>query len=358
MSVIKRFLHYISATGLSLSLFFLATITVLLLTILNAGFIKQTLVKTNAYNNIIPASLELATATSEKQGEEPINPVVVSQLKPIATATVTPEFLKSSTESVIDGLFSWLDGRTTAPVILIKTDTIKQNLQRELVAYTKNRVATLEVCQKGTNYTNFDPLTTPCRPPYSVNEADIQSYVANLVSQIPLFSKPEISLESLGATDVFSADKPIQAAPKVYSVIQKLPYALLLLAVLSATVLVLIGAYKKGAVRAVAHTITWAGIMLVILSAITLIFNNRFSGNLLGSSTQEQALFVKTIVTPITNMFIKTAADYSLYIGIAYCLIGAILYVIAHRMRFNKLAEAANDDQVPLSTESKQNPPN
>ncbi len=341
MSFIKRFLRYISATGLSFSLFFLATALVLTLTLLSPTFIKRTLLKTNTYSNIVPSSLELAASSSSQQNNNEISPAVLAQLKPVVTDAVPASFVQQTTETVIDGTFGWLQGKTTIPQISVQTATVKNNLQQSLSTYIYKRLTSLEVCQKGTNYDNFDPLATPCRPPVALQDSEIQKYTADLIAQLPFLNKPEISLESLELTKAFASDSPSQKAPFVYSVAAKLPYILGLLAVICGVALVILSAQKMQAIRTVAHTFAWAGGILILFSALTLFFNGRASNQLLGSSSQAQATFVKTIFSPIISEFTKTAADYTLYLGVAYCFIGAILYVIARRKHENRQVDEA-----------------
>ena len=105
------FLRYISATGLSFSLFFWQRHFVLTLTLLSPTFIKRTLLKTNTYTNIVPASLELAASSSSQQNNAEISPAVFAQLKPVVADAVPASFVQQTTETVIDGTYRMAAGQ-------------------------------------------------------------------------------------------------------------------------------------------------------------------------------------------------------------------------------------------------------
>lgn len=349
MTFLKRLVRGMSAWTLSFSLFMLASFTILTLTILNAHYIKATLYKSNVYQNIVPAALGLAVAKSTDSSgnisSDNIDPQTIKQLEPVIAGAISPQFLQTTTEAIINGSFLWLNGKTPEPVFIIKTAGVKTALHNGLVNYIQNRLASLPVCPRGTSTNNFDPLSSACKPPVGISSAEIEQNVNKFIDQIPVFQKDDISLQSLGANDAFATDKPVQKVPMGYGIATKLPFAFAALVITSGTILVLAGADKRRSWRTIGHTFAWAGILLVVGSAATLFFANKFTTGLLGSASAEQAHFANTVVTPITKLFITTFADYSLYFGVGYCLIGTVCYVVSHRMRRNVI-----DDKQPTAS--------
>ena len=119
MTFIKRLIRGMSAWTLSFSLYMLASFTVLMLTVLSAQYIKTTLYKSNVYQNIVPATLDLAATKSGDSSanslSDTIDPKTIKQLEPVVASAISPQFLQSTTEQVIDGLYAWLNGKTTEP---------------------------------------------------------------------------------------------------------------------------------------------------------------------------------------------------------------------------------------------------
>jgi hypothetical protein len=333
----------------------LASFTVLTLTVLNAHYIKTTLYKSNVYQNVVPAALDLVIAKTDATSSDNLNPQLIKELEPTVSSAISPQFLQKTGEAVIDGSFAWLNGSAQAPNFTIETSTVKSSLHTELVSFIQKRVAGLPVCPRGTNYNDFDPLSASCKPPAGVNSTEIEQNVAKFIDQIPLFQKTDISLQSLGAIDAFAQDKPIQKVPMIFTVITNLPFAFVGLILTSGLFLILLSVDKRRSWRTIGHTFAWAGILLVIASAATLFFANKFSAGFIGNASTEQAHFANTIFSPITKLLTTTVAIYSLYFGVGYCLVGTVCYVIAHRIRHNESKDAQASENT--ATEPKSNAP-
>ncbi len=339
MSFIRRTFRHISAWLLSFSLFMLASFVALTLTVFSPTYIKTSLEKSDTYKNIVPAMLNLAQLSASSTYDVSIDAKTIKELEAPISAAISPTFLQTTTESVIDGIFLWLAGSSAVPTFKINVETVKSSLTTNVTAYLQKKIADLPVCANGTNYGTFDPLKATCRPPVAINQNDISQAASDVIDSIPLFQNSELSTESLGIAKNFAPDKPIHYAPTVYGVLTKLSYVFGALVLTSGLCLVLLSKEKYKAWKSIGHTFVFAGFFLVVIGAVSLLFASKFQAGFLGNASTQQLDFANTIFTPISNIVTTSLASYSLYFGIGYAIVGAGCYTVAHKLKLNHAAQ-------------------
>lgn len=342
MNSIRWLTKGILAWILSISLFLLAAFIALTTTIASPHYVKETLEKTDFYDNIIPAALSLVSA-SNSSSQQQITNATRTELAPILQKVLTPAFLQTTLESVIDGTVVWLKGNATAPTFRIKTESVKVSLTNELSIYLQNRFAALPVCTGEADINTIDPLTATCRPNILLTESEATQYAQDFVNQLPLLDNSEISVAHLDTTDTFNKNYVVTNTPKVYQILQLSPYILGLIIILSSIGIIILSTNHYRAVKTVGNTFLWAGILLVVTGAIALLLSGKFEAGFIGSGTDVQTSFVTTIFTPILSRLGNSFALVSLYIGAAYALVSTLCYILSRKMRRNHLQ---NNDQI------------
>jgi hypothetical protein len=328
----------------------LASFVALSLTVFNPTYIKVSLDKSAAYKNIVPAMLNLAQLSASSTYDAKIDAKTLKELEAPISRAITPTFLQTTTEAVVDGTFVWLKGSASAPTFKINVATVKSALQTNLNNYLQKRVTDLPICAKGTNYGTFDPLKATCRPPIAVDQSDISQAASDVIDSIPLFQNAEISTDSLGIAKNFTPDKPIHFAPTIYGVLTKLSYVFGALVLTSGLFLVLLTKEKYKAWKTIGHTLLFAGFFLVVVGALSLFFANKFQAGFLGNASAQQLDFANTIFTPISKIITTSLADYSLYFGVGYAIIGAGCYAVAHKLKLNRIVRKQDEPEATVAT--------
>lgn len=321
---------------LSFSLFMLACFTTLILTVFNPSYIKTNLSANNTYKNIVPATLELATTATSNNTSSQLSPKIVAEISPIVSSALTPQFLKATTESIIDGTFAWLKDEAAMPDFDIETANIKSTLQSSMATYLQNRISNLPTCPNEPPSGSFGPLTAICKPSAALDATNIsKSAAADFTNSIPLLEQPALSVKSLGLEQNFTTDSPVQNIPTIYKLIKVLPVVFAVLALASGVTLILLSTHKYRAWRSIGHTFVIAGVFLIAVGALTIFLNSHFTTRFFGSASVQQLSFVNTVFTPILQTLSNSLAYFALYFGVGYAVIGAGCYIIAHRMQLN-----------------------
>ena len=335
MSFIKKLLRGLAAWWLSLSLFLLAGIAALVMTLGSPTYIKSTLATSGVYNSFVGAAMKLAYAenTVAQPGNNSADQATIKELTPIMTASITPQFLQNTAEIITDSTYAWLGGTQKVLAFTIPTSELKNRLQTEVSSYLQNRINSLPVCAKGQNYQNFDPLSTNCKPPINVPSGEVQKSAASFIDSLPLFQQETISS---GSIDTGKA----KVAPDIYQWLRRIPPILAALVLACIATLVLVQRNKPRAWRTIGHTFVWAGALLIITGGLTIFIDGRFKAGFIGSASPQQLDFVNTVFLPLIHIFTKNLALISLYFGIGYAAIATVCYVISHRLRIHELREA------------------
>lgn len=347
---IKRFMRHMALWLLSFSLFALASIAAINLTVLNQNYIKRSLVNAQTYENIVPTMLNLATSSTGVYKTNQPSTQTLQSLVPVVTKSVTPEFVQTTTESIIDGTFAWLKGNTPEPFFTIETSAVKASLQRDTADYLQARLQALPVCDA--NISRIDPLTTDCRPP-QVSESVANAAASELVQSMPLLGKSEITASSLGMGDVISRNPIVKHLPTGYKVSTVLPYAFAVISLICAIIIIFASTLRHKGWRRVGHSFVLAGLLLVLAGLLAAALTKRFGTMTLGDATQQQFVFIDTIFTPLANTLSLSVSLYTLYFGVIYAIIGALCYALSHKLRID--SAQSDTDNTPIQTNTSVN---
>lgn len=328
---------------LSFSLFTLASIAAINLTVLNQNYIKRSLVNAQTYENIVPTMLNLATSSTGVYKTNQPSEQTLQSLAPVITKSITPKFVQTTTESIIDGTFTWLKGNTPEPFFVIETSAVKAGLQRDTADYLQARLLALPVC--AANTTTIDPLTTDCRPP-QVSESVADTAAVELVQSMPLLSAPEISANSLGLSNAISQKQIAKHLPTAYKVSTLLPYIFAAISLACGVIIIFASTLRSKGWKRVGHSFVWAGALLMLAGLLAAALTKRFGTMTLGDATQQQFVFIDTIFTPLANTLSISVSLYTLYFGVVYAIIGALCYAVSHKLHIEN-TKLDNDNTPP-----------
>ena len=188
--------------------------------------IKQILAGSGIYESIIPNLLgqaeEESSDTNIAFGSEIIRSAAIS--------TFSGQYLETTTSSIIDSLYRWLDGETQIPDFRIDLTAKKTELAKKVADGIEERVASLPKCTKPISG-EFDAFSAKCRP---ANVSARQA--ANAIRQDFLNNEDFLSDTVIAADEIKSgSNTPLFAdsykdVPNVYQKFKASPLALGLVA--------------------------------------------------------------------------------------------------------------------------------
>lgn len=336
----RRFAVWMANFCLGLSIFLLAMIISLIFTIGSANYIKDSLSSSGFYDKFIGSVLKLATAKSVNDSN---NQGVIAELTPSIQKVIKPNFIKTSFETAIDSFDYWLTGKSTTPSFSLDLSQTKKDLKTEVAAYLKNKVNSLAICQNYNDYREFDPINATCRPPINLTEADYQLAADNFISTVPLLDKQAIKFDSLNSASAKKTNW--QKAPMYNKIIRLSPWILTFVILVGIVFIIVLSRSKARALKIIGHTFVWGGVMLLISGALSILILGRNSTGFVGRGSAEQVAFVQELLAPLLSKLAISFGNWALYFGAGYALIGALCYILSHKINLNIKQNEQKDPQ-------------
>ncbi len=348
MNIFRKILIVLVTPVLALSLF-LGIITLSLTSYLSSPEkIKQTLSESGIYENLIDNIASEAQKDTKGEVQQEKLPLDNPEIKKIISKAFPPEFWQSGADSIVDGVFVWLNGDSENITFIIDLKKPKENFINLTADYAISRADNLPVCTTPDQIGDPDDLINiACKPP-DFNATEIrQKFVTEAQNS-----------EFFGDSDTFSAtnlksenNKPIEeqflVVKQGYSLAKQLPYALLTLALLLSLVLLLLHETRLKGIKKLKVIYSSAGISILIFSAIGWVIFKKISLPNIKSSDLSSEL--QTNVLSIANSVFDAIFTVLLIGGVIYVLIGIALWLISKRL-------APPKEELPTDTAPKAEP--
>ena len=159
-----------------------------LLIVFSADNIKSTIKQEGTYEKIVPAVLATTQYPSNSEGQLPINEPWVQEA---AKRAFPASDLEQKTNAVIDGTFTWLDGKTDQPEFTVDFTSNKQQFGQEVGNYSESRLSGLPRCSLNNIPSSLDVFKLNCLPP-GVNTSQSASTVASQIATDQGFLKETV----------------------------------------------------------------------------------------------------------------------------------------------------------------------
>lgn len=349
MPIFKRILLAVILPILPLLLFGIAFSYGLNKVIGNPESVKEILNKSGIYENLIPNYLNSA---NKKGGSEISIALDDPNVKEAAEKAFTPEFVKESSEKIIDGTFTWLNGKADKPTFNIDLTGVKTAFAVNAGAAAEQKAATLPRCSSRNTPAEFDAFTATCLPTGITPASAAARTQSEILSGQGLLEDSAInagSLKAEGTND--SVFEQMQSVPKVYQQAKKMPLYLAVLAIIVIAAIIFLGVTRVKGIRQVGFTFIGVGLAMIALSyivgsgAIELVNlkNNALAGD------------IKNLIKDLSD---AVAANYRLFGGIYTALgliaVGGAMF-ISKRNRINTETNKPTEiSKAPENNTSKQ----
>lgn len=275
---------------------------------------------------------QIAIDSAVDEAKDPSSKQVLSDpaAQQAITSALPADMLEKSVGSFINGLYGWLEGKTTEPQFAIDLAQAKQGIATNLAAYAENRAAGLQPCtiaQIRTLGPDADPLALPCLPP-GVTKAQVGQQVSQQLSGNTGFIKdPVISNDTIKqANGGKSFVDGLEAVPKVYQFVQTAKWILLALIVGIGAALIFARKDRLAGLRYVGLSTILVGLLVGLGVVAFTLFFNQISSNNSNPSPSEQIAFNggKALIGELNNII-------GIFAG-AYAGIGIGLLVWLHQL--------------------------
>ncbi|HEX5798396.1 MAG TPA: hypothetical protein VFX79_03495 [Candidatus Saccharimonadales bacterium] len=313
----------ILGTALVFCLFFLTYSLVFNLITSKPEKVKDIFERSSLYSDL-PAVLydQTLEKTAEKSGSD--IPLRDPEIRQIALDVYSPQFVRSNTEKLVDGIYGWLEGHTDSPEISLDFTEKNKEFAAEAGKYAEKRAKGLPVCSPAQiqNAEKFNALSSECLPS-QVSPAQVRKEISEGDNAL-LDSK-------LTAGDIKTNDgKPLHESfsnlPKSFSLLKKIPIILFILAFILAGIAVYFSESLVSGLKRVSRTFLIAGILTASAPILLAYLVKRI---LSGASISSEA---SDITRTLFVEFMSNASKIYYFSGVLFILIAGGLYVYAKKL--------------------------
>jgi hypothetical protein len=361
MPFYKRFLLGLTSTLFKTLLFTTALIAAIVIVFGNPTQLKASLNESKIYDTFVDSILKASQKQSNEQGND--LPLDRPEIRQAAAQAFSPELLRSSTEQIIDGGFSWLNGTTSAPTFRIDLSSAKQQFVQALGDYAADRVQSLPPCTlsqlRELANTDIDPFNVSCAPPTVTPIRAREEVVQDLSSNQDFLGNSVLTADSLPRNEngktVFDEAKQV---PQIFQWAKRAGWILGSLTVIIGLSLIFLRHDKRRGVRMVGVSLLGTGIFLLLS---TLLINYLFSqankpGGQLTHLTNNDfqttlIAFINSINRALNRTILRFAISYAVLGAVA---LGALWYTGRKRTKPQPISEPAITDRPEPIKEEKE----
>jgi hypothetical protein len=291
--MVKKILVFLASSALSLCLL-LAVMSAVVLAVFNADNLKKWLNDGRVYDSIVPALLEEAEQTVADNPENGnTNPLKDPGVKEAAGAALSPAFLKTNTEEVVESIDVWLKGEVNRPAFTIELSEAKNTFAAKVGTYATERYAALPDCAPGQIPDTSDVLTVACKVPGYDPAADVQKAVDDLKNSQEFLADTTITASDIKigeGNDTQPLFERLEGLPRLYQGIQTVPYIFGLLAVAGGIVVLFASETKRRGVKTIATTVVPVGLVLFLQAWLVSVGMDRLYESVNNSNEAGQGL--------------------------------------------------------------------
>lgn len=320
MNFLKKLLYQGTGAVFKLLLLLVPIVFALAIVLGTPKNIETALKESRVYDQIVSVIID----NSKKNVNDGNTQKVLEQpeIQAAAEKAFNPGVLQGAAENFLDGMYAWLQGKTTEPQFSIDLTAPKNELVQNVADYAKKRADSLPVCtvqQLRLLNTGMDLLSIPCVPPGTNTQALADQFAQDFQSGADFLDKPVITNETITKNnDGQSLSQKLDGAPNAYKAIQTGKWVLMGIAVLLGALLILGRKNRRAGIRHVAWGMIGAATFLIVAQiAYWYIFDKANNSGQNDTVTQAMALDgVKALIREFNKVLLWFIAGYAL-IGVS-----------------------------------------
>jgi protein-S-isoprenylcysteine O-methyltransferase Ste14 len=299
--------------------------------------VKKILADSGIYSSLVSSALDQAQKSTSNSGEVSLTDPAI---KKAAQESFSPQVVQSSTEKVINGVYDWLDGKTSEPDFSVDLTSTKTTFAEKVGQAAKTRAAGLPVCTSAPAST--DPLSATCLPP-GVTPTQIGEQAKNSVlSGQGFLEHPNITAGSIknsnSGQSVF--DTSLKDAPKRYRLAKKTPFILSGLTILAVLAVIFLHSSRRQGLRRAGIIVAAAGVFMLFFAWS---LNRAVAENVIPKISLDNKVLTGNVQILASEVTQKIDQNYWIF-AIGYLALGilAILVTLLIRKGGKKVPAAAS----------------
>jgi hypothetical protein len=304
---------------------------------------KSAISQSGFYDSLVSGIL----AQSQQQTVGLTNPIDTIPLdRPtIQTAIQTafpPKLLQTQSETLIDGLYVWLQGQASQPDFKIDLTSAKASFALAMGNYTQARLSTLPACTIATPIDTFDAFSSSCLPAGLDIPSEVQKVELEVATSTQFLPTTTLTASSFTGSSGQPLFQQLHELPGYYQTALRLPMVFAVLTIITGIVAVASNLHKRRALHRLGTICIGVGLFFIITA---LLLNSLFQNFTNSLNAQPTGSFFTQKFNQIFNQADKFINREYLILGAASMALGIVIYIAVNLLplRFGVGAPTADN---------------
>ncbi|MEI6481472.1 MAG: hypothetical protein WCO19_04165 [Candidatus Saccharibacteria bacterium] len=284
---------------------------------------------------------KISKETKSSQSSDPINSPLVTQA---ALKTLSPKFLSSTSESLIDSGFNWLNGTTKDLRLVIPVEPIRKDFTQYLEDLIYTRYEALPACAPRTLPSTSDLLTINCKVGALPTHEALKNYIDQTIDDSGIFTSKNIKDGSIVV--VKDADSKI---PKAYRSVRLIPIAFSLLVLIAGAGVILTSESKKNGTAKLGRILVSTGLFTISILWLCTLLLVQAENKIYESITDLTARNgIHELHMRVRDDLLRTGISYALIPIVIGCIVVIVLFINRKLHEPKKIHEVPKPKPEPL----------
>ncbi|HSX17859.1 MAG TPA: hypothetical protein VLE51_00690 [Candidatus Saccharimonadales bacterium] len=293
--------------------------------------IKKILSDSGIYNSVVPSSLDNAKQISGSSQDVPLTDPIA---RSAAESTFSPQFIKTSTDSVVDSIYRWLNGKSALPDFKIDLTPKKSEFINKVAVGVQQKAASLSRCTTLPSTTSFDVFNASCLPPGVTPAQAAETVRSDLSNGQGFLDSPVITADSVKTTEIcptglegcpsppvhnnfFSKNNNL---PQYFQRLKVTPLIFVLITILLLLGIIFLSNSRLKGIRHVGFVLIGTGIFVILFAlAVNAAVNNKVLPKISLTNT-----VLQDDVRKLVHDTVHRADNTFLALGSGYAILGAL----------------------------------
>jgi hypothetical protein len=327
MHILKKIAIYFISSIFTICLFLLPTTFLCTFIFSQAGQVKKIISDSGAYPLISETVIKTTVSSVENSGQT--YGLSDSAVKRAAQKAFPASDIRQKSETNINSMYAWLDGKKTAYSVELNLESNQQAFTRELASEATNQMAAKPACNyeqtlQQASFESANLLQSPCQP-YTIDA----QYLQQLFSQAALQAEkdPNSSLSGFTQLSESSQSTSDTATPfnpqSLFGLLKNSFYITIGLLIISLLLMFALIRSVRTFLLAIAKRLGIAGVILLLYAWFTYWLLGQHAIARMINGVQGDT------IQAIAQPFAELSASANLYFGIGYVLMAVVLFVLS-----------------------------
>jgi len=301
--------------------------TGIVLVLNNPTKMKATISQSGFYGSLVSGIL----AQSQQQTDslnDPIDTIPLDrpEIKAAIESAFSPEVLQQQGETMVDGIYAWLQGKSDVPNFRINLAKSKAAFALAVGDYVQKRLSSLPACTVATDPSTLDAFNTTCLPGGLDVPSEVDKVELEVAASSQFLPNPVITADTFTGSSGQPLFKQLHQLPGYFQTAQTFPFIFGTLTLFASGVEIITGADKRRAIQRLGTIYASVGLFFIITAWL---FNSLFQHFTSSLDAQASSSFFTQKFSQIFNQADKAINREYVILGIACIVLGGVVYFIA-----------------------------